>query len=51
MTRAVATEKGLGIEYDDTTVCDVCRDVSCSCFHATPNLISSDSLTGKIPMK
>ena len=28
MTRAVATEEALGIEYDEETACDVCRDVS-----------------------
>ena len=30
MTRAVATEEALGIEYDEETACDVCRDVSMS---------------------
>lgn len=34
MARAVATEETLGIEYDEQTTCDVCRDVS---------LIESDS--------
>lgn len=34
MARAVATEETLGIEYDEQTTCDVCRDVS---------LIKSDS--------
>ncbi len=28
MARAVATEETLGIEYDEQTTCDVCRDVS-----------------------
>ena len=28
MTCAVATEEALGIEYDEQTACDVCRDVS-----------------------
>lgn len=28
MARAVATEERLGIEYDEQTTCDVCRDVS-----------------------
>ena len=28
MARAVATEDTLGIEYDEQTMCDVCRDVS-----------------------
>lgn len=27
MTCAVATEEALGIEYDEQTACDVCRDV------------------------
>ena len=33
MARAVATEETLGIEYDEQTVCDVCRDVSSHCSH------------------
>ena len=28
MAHAVATDESLGIEYDEQTVCDVCRDVS-----------------------
>ena len=28
MARAVANEETLGIEYDEQTTCDVCRDVS-----------------------
>ena len=28
MMRAVATDEGLGVEYDEHVVCDVCRDVS-----------------------
>ena len=28
MARAVATEESLGIEYDEQTACDICRDVS-----------------------
>ena len=30
MARAVANEETLGIEYDEQTTCDVCRDVSAS---------------------
>ena len=28
MAHAVATDESLGIEYDEQTICDVCRDVS-----------------------
>ena len=28
MACAVATDESLGIEYDEGTVCDICRDVS-----------------------
>ncbi len=28
MEHAMATEEGLGIEYDEDVICDVCRAVS-----------------------
>ena len=36
--KAVATDEGLGVEYDEHIVCDVCRDVSLAyaCTHLTP---------------
>ncbi len=54
MARAIATEEGLGIEYDEQTVCDVCQDVSvysvyivCVCVFTVP---FSPSMKVKRPM-
>ena len=29
MQKTIKTEEGLGIEYDEDVICDVCRSVSC----------------------
>ena len=54
MACAVATEERLGIEYDEGTVCEVCRDVSghflthlffqCTCHYTVGEVIYYDCI-------